>query len=142
MNLTSTAFAEGDTIPAEFTCDGENVSPPLTISGLPEGTVSLVLIMDDPDAPLGTWDHWVVFDIEPVTEIPRGVVGLGVDGITSFGTTGYGGPCPPSGSHRYIHRVYALDTALGLPEGSTKVAVLEAMLGHLLAEASLTGLYR
>lgn len=142
MRLTSTAFAEGATIPAEHTCDGEDVSPPLQIDGIPETTETLVLIVDDPDAPAGTWDHWVAFDIAPAPEIPRDVGALGIAGVNSFGTTGYGGPCPPSGSHRYVHQVYALDTALGLPEGATRAEVLEAMEGHVLAEATLTGLYR
>jgi hypothetical protein len=142
MRLTSTAFADGETIPAEYTCDGEDVSPPLQIDAVPETTETLVLIIADPDAPAGTWDHWVAFDIAPTAEIPRDVGALGTAGVNSFGTIGYGGPCPPSGSHRYVHQVYALDVTLGLPEGASKAEVLEAMKGHVLAEATLTGLYR
>jgi len=142
MRLSSTAFQDQGKIPAEYTCDGAGVSPPLQISGIPEGAKTLVLIMDDPDAPSGTWDHWVAYDIEPTSEIPRDVGGVGTAGVNTSGGTGYDGPCPPSGTHRYVHRVYAVDTALGLAEGAGKAEVLEAIEGHILAEASLTGLYR
>ena len=142
MRLTSTAFEDQASIPAEYTCDGEDVSPPLHIEAIPEEAQTLVLIVDDPDAPSGTWDHWVAFDIDPVSDIPRDVGALGTAGTNSSGTTGYGGPCPPSGSHRYVHQIYALDTSLGLGEGATKGEVFNAMEGHVLAEATLTGLYR
>ncbi|HSJ82355.1 MAG TPA: YbhB/YbcL family Raf kinase inhibitor-like protein [Acidimicrobiia bacterium] len=142
MRLTSTAFQNQGKIPAEYTCDGEGASPPLLISGIPEGTVTLALVMDDPDAPSGTWDHWVAYDIDPTAEIPRDVGALGTAGVNTSGGTGYDGPCPPSGTHRYVHRVFALDIRLGLAEGASKVDVVEAMDGHVLAEATLTGLYR
>jgi hypothetical protein len=141
MELTSAAFEEQGTIPTEHTCDGEDVSPPLHIDGVPETAQTLVLIVDDPDAPGGTWDHWVAFDIPPARDIPRAVGTLGTGGVSSFGDVGYGGPCPSSGTHRYVHQVYALDTELGLAEGASKSEVLEAMEGHVLAEATLTGLY-
>ena len=141
MKLASPAFEELETIPTEYTCDGENVSPPLQIENLPKGTRTLVLIVDDPDAPGGTWDHWVAFDIAPTAEIARDVGPLGIAGLNSWDTTGYGGPCPPSGTHRYVHQVYALDTELGLAEGATKAEVLEATEGHVIAEATLIGLY-
>jgi Raf kinase inhibitor-like YbhB/YbcL family protein len=142
MRLTSPAFEDQAKIPAEYTCDGEDVSPPLVITDIPQGTETLALIVEDPDSPGGTWDHWVVFDIPPTDQIPRGATGLGTDGVNTFGATGYGGPCPPSGSHRYLHRVFALDIGLGLTEGATKTEVLEAMKGHVVAEAGLVGIYR
>ena len=141
MKLASPAFEEREMIPTEYTCDGDNVSPPLQIDNLPEGALTLVLIVDDPDAPGGTWDHWVAFDIAPASEITRDVGELGIAGLNSWGTIGYGGPCPPSGTHRYVHQVYALDTELGLAEGATKSEVLEAMEGHIIAAATLTGVY-
>ena len=141
MRLTSTAFEDQGAIPAEYTCDGEDVSPPLRIAGIPETTQTLVVIIDDPDAPGGTWDHWVAFNIAPTTEIPRAVGALGTAGVNSFGNTGYGGPCPPSGTHLYVHQVYALDIELGLGEGAAKDEVLAELQGHVLAEARLTGLY-
>jgi len=140
MELTS-EFSDGGPIPLVYTCDGQEVSPPLTIEGIPECTESLVLIVDDPDAPSGTFDHWVAFDIDPTDEIPEGVEELGVAGRNSTGGLGYVGPCPPSGTHRYFFRVYALDTRLGLPEGASKAEVLEAVRDHVLAEATLMGTY-
>jgi Raf kinase inhibitor-like YbhB/YbcL family protein len=141
MILTSPAFADGEEIPPEYTCDGADGSPELAIAEIPAGTASLALIMDDPDAPRGTWDHWVAYDIEPVTSIPADVETLGTGGLNSWGRTGYGGPCPPSGTHHYNFRLYALDSSLGLPAGLTKDALLAAMEGHVLAVAHLTGLY-
>ena len=141
MVLTSPVFEDEGVIPAEYTCDGEEVSPPLHIEGLPEETRTMVLIVDDPDAPGGTYDHWVAYDVEPTSDIPRDVGPLGTAGRNSSGASGYQGPCPPSGTHRYVHQVYALDTDLGLGEGATKSEVLEAMEGHILAQATLTGLY-
>ena len=142
MKLASPAFEEGETIPTEYTCEGEGVSPPLQIDNLPDGARTLVLIVDDPDAPGGTWDHWVAFDIAPTSEIARDVGALGTAGLNSWSTIGYGGPCPPTGTHRYIHQVYALDTELGLAEGATKAEVLEAMEGNVLSEATLIGVYQ
>ena len=142
MRLSSPAFEDEGRIPARFTCDGEDVSPPLHIDELPPGLVTLVLTMDDPDAPAGTWDHWVAYDIDPLAEIPEAVGSLGVSGTNSWGRTGYGGPCPPRGTHRYRFTVYALDTTLDLPAGSPdKAALLEAMEGHILDEGQLVGTY-
>jgi len=141
MRLSSSAFAPGEAIPARYTCDGPNLSPPLAIADIPEGTVALALIMDDPDAPRGIWDHWVAYDIPVVGTVPEGVRSLGTPGRNTSGHTSYHGPCPPSGVHRYFFRVYALDARLGLPEGAGKRQVLEAMKGHVLAEAALMGRY-
>lgn len=141
MKLSSSAFAHGEAIPARFTCDGRDISPPLAVEDLPEGTAVLTLVMDDPDAPMGTWDHWVAFDIPMAGTVPEGVGTLGTPGRNSWRRTGYGGPCPPSGTHRYFFRVYALDRPLGLRDGADKTQVLEAMKGHILAEATLMGRY-
>lgn len=143
MKLTSSAFTHNGNIPSEFTCDGSDLSPPLTISDVPANAKSLVLICDDPDAPVGTWDHWVVFNIPASTiQIPKGTEPNGVAGKNSWGRTGYGGPCPPSGTHRYFFKLYALDTMLNLPAGSTKKQIEAAMQGHILAKAELIGLYK
>lgn len=141
MQLVSSEFGEGDLIPTRFSCDGEDISPPLTISDIPDDAVALVLIMDDPDAPGGTWDHWVAFDIPPTPVIIQGVGSIGVGGVNSWGRTGYGGPCPPSGTHRYVFRVLALSSELGLAEGATKEEVLEAAAQVTMAEATLMGRY-
>ncbi len=141
MRLTSPAFVNGGSIPVRHTCDGDDISPPLDIDDVPPETESLVLVMDDPDAPRGTWDHWVAYDIEPTSHIPEGVGTLGTPGRNGWGDTGYGGPCPPAGTHRYIFRVLALDRRLGLPPGLTKGEVLAAAQPHVLSEAVLVGLY-
>lgn len=142
LRLASSAFQDGGFIPAAYTCDGDGISPPLLISGVPDKTVSLALIVEDPDAPRGTWDHWVVFNIDPTTAvIKEGVQPSGVAGKGSAGNTEYAGPCPPSGTHRYIFSLFALDTKLSLPAGSSKASVLQAIEGHVLAEAKLTGRY-
>lgn len=143
LALTSSAFQHNAQIPAKYTCDGENVNPLLAISGAPETTQSFVLIVDDPDAPMGTWDHWVVWNIPPViTEIAESNVPHGaVQGTTSFDDQKYGGPCPPSGTHRYFFKLYALDTMLQLPPSSRKAVVEAAMQGHILEKAELIGLY-
>ena len=141
MRLTSTAFEDEGDIPARYTCDGDDISPALAVEDLPPETASLVLVMDDPDAPVGTWDHWVEYDIEPRTEIPEAVGELGTPGVNSWDRTGYGGPCPPSGTHRYFFAVYALDAKLGWEPGANKASVLGAIHGHVLAEATLMGLY-
>lgn len=147
MRVSSPAFTEGGSIPPRFTCDGADVSPPLTIEGIPSEALALALVFDDPDAPAGTWDHWVVFDV-PVTPaiqevaIPEGAGEVGRSGLNSWGRTGYGGPCPPRGSHRYVFAVYAVDTTLGLPDGATSGEVRAALAGHILAEAALSGTYR
>ena len=143
MKLTSPAFANNDAIPSEFTCDGADVSPPLIINDVPSNAKSLALVMDDPDAPVGTWDHWVVFNIPPSTKsIPKGAEPQGTAGKNSWGRTGYGGPCPPSGTHRYYFKLYALDTILNLPEGATKKDLERAMQGHIIAQAQLMGTYK
>lgn len=142
MQLTSPDFNAGNAIPARFTCDGDDISPELIVAGVPEQSSTLTLIVDDPDAPAGTWDHWIAFNITPGTPIPANVGGLGTPGLNSWGRTGYGGPCPPGGTHRYFFTVYALDVSLDLPSGATKNEVLQAMRGHILAEAALMGTYR
>lgn len=143
MELKSTAFEHNSSIPVKYTCDGENVSPPLSISAVPEDAKSLVLIAEDPDAPAGTFCHWTVWNIPPqVREIPEDSVPEGaIEGLTDFGKVGWGGPCPPSGTHRYFFKIYALDTILNLPEGASKDQLQQAIKGHLLGEAELVGLY-
>lgn len=141
MRLASSAFDADGIIPERYTCDGPGVSPPLTIDDVPAGTASLVLTMDDPDCPGQTWDHWLAYDIPVLSEIPEGVPDLGTPGRNTWGRTGYGGPCPPRGSHRYVFTVYALDRNLGLEPGADKATVLKALAGHSLAEASLMGRY-
>jgi len=142
MKLTSPAFEDGEMIPAAHTCDGADASPPLEISDVPPEAKSLALVMDDPDAPMGTFDHWVVWNIPPgVASIPEGQEPVGVAGRNSFGKTGYGGPCPPSGTHTYRFKLYALDAMLDLRPGSDKRALESAMKGHVLTEALLRGKY-
>ena len=143
MKLTSSAFEHQGSMPSEFTCDGAGISPPLTISEVPENTKSIALVSDDPDAPAGTWVHWVVWNIPPdTTEMPKGTEPQGVQGKTDFGRTGYGAPCPPSGTHRYFFKLYALDTELELQEGSSKSELEGAMEGHIIEKAELIGTYK
>ena len=143
MKLTSSVFANNGAIPSEFTCDGDDISPHLSISDVPKNAKSLALIMDDPDAPVGIFIHWVVWNIPPDTkEIKKGEEPRGVQGMTSFRRQGYGGPCPPSGTHRYFFKLYALDTELNLPEGSTKHDLENAMQSHIIAQAQLMGTYK
>lgn len=139
MRLMSDAFEHEGLIPATHTCDGRDVSPALTIEDIPPQAVALVLVMDDPDAPVGTWDHWIAYDIPPTDSIPEGVSSLGTPGTNSWGRTGYGGPCPPSGTHRYFFTLYALDAELGLAPGAGRADVLDALPGHITAEATLMG---
>jgi Raf kinase inhibitor-like YbhB/YbcL family protein len=147
MKLTSPAFENEGKIPSKHTCDGKNTSPPLSISGVPSGAKSLVLIMDDPDVPKniredGMWDHWIVFDIPPDhTEIREGREPKGKHGLGTGKNTSYFGPCPPDAEHRYYFKLYALDCALALPEKCTKQEVEEAMTGHVLDTAVLMGRY-
>ncbi len=142
MRLTSDAFRNATRIPTRYTCDGDGVSPPLAMADLPAGAVALALVVDDPDAPRGTWDHWVAYDIPLLDAIPEAVADLGTPGANSWGGPGYGAPCPPGGgSHRYFFTVYALDARLGLDPGATKATVLGAMQGHVLDEATLVGIY-
>lgn len=145
LRLTSPAFGYGQPIPDRYTCQGQDRIPPLRWQGVPQEAQSLVLIMEDPDAPMGTWDHWVVYDIPTsVWEVKEGQAPPGKMGRNSWGRLGYGGPCPPPGpAHRYFFRLYALDVpSLGLPEGATKAQVLEAMQGHVLAQAEWMGTYQ
>jgi Raf kinase inhibitor-like YbhB/YbcL family protein len=148
MTLTSPAFAHGEAIPRQYTCDGSDTSPALTWSGAPAGTQSFALICDDPDAPAGIWVHWVLYDIPvSVTSLEEGIASVnhpdsgGTHGTTSFRRLGYGGPCPPGGTHRYYFKLYALDTILDLSPGATKRQLVQAMEGHILAEAQLMGTY-
>ena len=142
MALTSPVFNEGEEIPVKFSCDGEDISPELDWFGIPEGTVSLALIMDDPDAPVGIWVHWVVYNMPmDLSGLREGMTGVGIDGTNSWNETGYGGPCPPSGTHRYFFTLYALDINLDLDPGATKEALLAAMEGHILGQAELMGTY-
>ena len=143
MKLTSSAFTHNGAIPSEFTCDGADLSPPLSISDMPKNAKSLALIMDDPDAPVGTFVHWVVWNIPPATkEIKKGTEPNGVQGRTDFGRLGYGGPCPPSGTHRYFFKLYALDIELNLPKGSIKKELEKAMQGHIIENTELMGTYK
>ena len=141
MKVTSPAFEDGEAIPRKYSCNGEDVSPQLDITDIPAGTATLVLIMDDPDASVGTWDHWIAFDIAPTTMIAEGDDGIGTDGLNSWGETGYGGPCPPSGTHRYFFKVIALDSVLDLGKGHNKATVISATEGRVLAEAILMGTF-
>jgi len=149
--LTSGAFTAGGVIPAKYSCDGADVSPALAWSGAPAGTAAFALIADDPDAPAGTWVHWVLFNLPGnLTALPEDVakteqlaaIGGALQGRNDFHRIGYGGPCPPAGkTHRYFFKLYALDAALPLKAGATKQDVERAMRGHVLGEASLMGTY-
>ena len=147
MKLVSPAFKQGAKIPAKYTCDGENISPPLTISDVPSETKSLALIMEDPDVPRniredGMWDHWVVFDMPgDLCEIREGEEPEGTHGIGTGENLSYFGPCPPDREHRYFFKFYALDMELGLPEKATKQEVEKAMESHILSKAELMGTY-
>ena len=146
--LTSPAFKEGERIPKKYTCDGSDISPALDWNSVPAQTKGLALIADDPDAPMGTWVHWVIFNIPPtLTGLPENVPAKDslpdgtLQGKNDFRNYGYGGPCPPGGTHRYFFKLYALDTMLKLPAGSKKSDVVKAMQGHVLAEGALMGRY-
>lgn len=142
MKITSPAFQEGGNIPSKFTCDGSDTSPPLQITGVPSEAKSLVLIADDPDAPGGLFTHWLVWNIPPQTSsISEGSAVKGVHGTNDFGKSGYGGPCPPSGTHRYSFRVFALDREVPLPSGAKRGQVDAAMKGHVIAQGELIGRY-
>ncbi len=149
IELTSPAFSEGEMIPTRYTCDGEDISPALAWSGVPETAQSLVLICDDPDAPVGTWDHWVLFNIPAdASGLPEAVASEStlesgaVHGKNSWGRPGYGGPCPPGGTHRYYFYLYALDARLPLEAGSTKAQLLQAVEGRILDQGQLMGRYQ
>lgn len=145
MMVSSTGFRDGQPIPRQYTCDGQNISPVVAWSGAPSQTASLVLIVDDPDAPSGVWTHWVVFDLPPsATELPENAASVagGKQGLNDFKKAGYNGPCPPAGKvHRYFFRIFALDTMLNLPAGATRKAVESAMNKHILAQGQLMGTY-
>lgn len=149
IKITSDAFKDGEMIPSKFTCEGENISPQLKIEFIPEGTKSLALINDDPDAPMGDWVHWVMYNIPiEITNIRENVsltkiTSFGaVQGLNDFKKIGYGGPCPPSGVHRYFFKIYALDTKLKFEAGATKKQILDAMKGHILSIGKLMGKYK
>lgn len=143
MKITSTSFKNNTNIPSQYTCDGSDINPPLKFSEIPPKAKSLALISDDPDAPMGTWVHWTLWNIDPKTkEITENSVPVGaVQGTTSFGEAKYGGPCPPSGIHHYYFKLYALDTKLNLPTSFKKEDLEKAINGHILAKAELVGLY-
>lgn len=144
MNLTSPDFENGAKIPMRYTGDGEDINPDLEISDVPENALGLVLIMDDPDALVGIWDHWVVFNISPKINriLKKSVPENGTQGKNSWGENKYNGPKPPSGTHRYFFKLFAIDARLGLNEGASKEEVEAAIEGHILAKAELMGLYR
>ena len=144
MKIASSAFENKQMIPSKYTCDGENINPPLQITEVPSNTQSLVLIVDDPDAPSGDWVHWLVWNINPETKLitenesPQGAI----QGTNDFGKQNYGGPCPPSGIHHYQFKIYALDTTLNLPSSSRKKDLEKAMANHILDKDMLIGLYQ
>jgi len=149
IKITSSAFQDGGLIPAKYTCDGADVSPPLQWDNVPQTAKSIALICDDPDAPMGTFVHWVLFnlpaEIRQLSEkvaadktLPSGAR----QGTSGFGRVGYGGPCPPSGTHRYFFKIYALDTTLDLPAGARKSDLLKVMEGHILGQGQLVGKYK
>ncbi len=149
IEITSTAFNEGGMIPTKYTCDGPDISPPLAWSSVPENTVSIALICDDPDAPVGTWVHWVLFNLPPeIKELPENlptkeILSNGAkQGRNGSRRIGYSGPCPPGGTHRYYFKIYALNTKLDLEPGVEKKELVEAMEGHILAEGQLMGRYQ
>jgi len=149
LKLTSSAFTEGQPIPRTYTCDGVNVSPPLEWTGVASTAKTLAIIADDPDAPGGTWVHWVLYSLPAnniglVENLPatEKLVAGGFQGTTDFGKVGYGGPCPPSGTHRYFFKLYVVDSELSLKAGATKQELLKAMEGHIVGQAQLMGTYR
>ena len=144
LQLVSPAFKHNEFIPEKYTCDGKDINPPLLIENIPSGTKSMALIVDDPDAPAGTWVHWVVWNISPDTkEMKESSVPEGAQqGVNDFRKKEYGGPCPPSGTHRYFFKLYALDTMLNLGSKAKKSDVEQAMKGHILEKTELIGRYR
>lgn len=149
LTLTSPSFAHASDIPARHTCDGADLSPPLAFAGVPRHAASLMLVCDDPDAPAGVWDHFVLYNLSPATPgLPEGLPATAAHpdgslcGRNSWGRLGYGGPCPPHGTHRYFFTLYALDAMLPLPPGAGKQEVLRAAKGHILESATLMGRYR
>jgi len=149
IKVESPAFNYGEFIPSIYTCDGVNISPPLKWSGVPDGTKSIALICDDPDAPIGDWVHWVMYNIPPeVKELKENIPSDkilkdgSIHGLNDWKKYGYGGPCPPSGVHRYYFKIFALDVKLDLAPGATKKQLLDAMRGHILAQGELMGKYQ
>jgi Raf kinase inhibitor-like YbhB/YbcL family protein len=142
MKITSPAFQQGANIPKQFTCDGADTSPALQIEGAPAEAKSLALIVDDPDAPSGLFTHWIAWNIDPkTTSIGEGTAPKGVSGANDFGKSGYGGPCPPSGTHRYFFKVFALDRELDFPAGAKRPQLDAAIKGHVIAQGELMGRY-
>ncbi len=144
LHITSTAFKHHQSIPKIHTCQGSDINPPLTITNIPAETQSLALIVEDPDAPVGIWIHWLVFNIPPTGDrlsVKENSM-PGIPGKNSWNHSAYGGPCPPTGTHRYFFRIYALDKELDIKEGCTKIALLDAMKNHILAQGELMGLYQ
>lgn len=139
--ISSAAFIDNGFIPIRYTCNGKNVNPSLNFDHIPSETHTLALILDDPDAPIGTWTHWLIWNI-PVTHHLKEDHAPGVQGVNDFGNINYGGPCPPKGTHRYFFKIYALDCQLDLPAGSNKTSLEKAMAGHILGFGELIGLYR
>lgn len=143
MEIKSPVFEHMESIPAKYTCQGEDISPPLRLTDVPAGCKSLALIVDDPDAPGDTWDHWIAWNIEPNHQFQENdPLEKAIHGTNSWGKLNYGGPCPPSGQHRYFFKVYALDQMLSLEEGASKEQLKEAMNGSILDSAELVGLYQ
>jgi len=148
--MKSSAFENGGFIPSKYTCEDEDISPPLSWSDVPKGTKSFALICDDPDAPFGVWVHWVIFNIPAdKRKLEENILKKGllperiIQGLNDFGKVGWGGPCPPPGKpHRYIFKLYALDTILSIEEGATKEELIEAMKSHILTETKLIGIYQ
>lgn len=141
LKISSHSFKEGEMIPVKYTCDGDNINPSLDIKGIPDEANSLAIIVDDPDAPAGTWVHWVAWNI-PVTQHIKEDHVPGTEGVNDFQQLHYGGPCPPSGTHRYFFKVYALDTILDLPAGTNKMQLEKAISEHIIGFGELTGLYK
>lgn len=143
MTITSTAFQHQQGIPSKYTCDGADVNPPLFFTDIPKETKNLLLLVDDPDAPSGTWHHWTIYNMSPDTKEIRenSKPSSGHEGMTSFGKTGYGGPCPPRGTHGYVFTLYALDTILDLPDNATYNEIQSAMDIHVIDKAQLVGQY-
>ena len=141
LKISSEAFRDNELIPAKYTCDGANVNPPLNIEHIPESAQSLTIIVDDPDAPAGIWVHWIMWNI-PVTHQLKENIAHGIQGLNDFKQNKYGGPCPPSGIHRYFFKVYALDAVLALPANTNKLQLEKAMSDHIVAFGELIGLYK
>ena len=142
LDITGPAFRDGEKIPKKYTCQGDNINPEINIKGIPAGTKSIVIIMDDPDAPVGTFDHWISWNINPAQSTITENSEPGIKGKNGFGNLGYGGPCPPSGTHRYFFRIYALDSELDLPEGSNRKDLELSMQEHIIAQGHTMGTYQ